>query len=90
MARIMSWYLSCTTISKIYNKVLILIIIIIIVIIIIITELYWQQLNLTISRMKIKQLVIFTTLNYTFENIYTILKTELYDHDKNYFTIYEY
>ena len=29
--------------------------------------------------MKIKQLVIFTILNYIFENIYTIKKTELYD-----------
>ena len=30
--------------------------------------------------MKIKQLVIFTILNYIFENIFTILKkTELYD-----------
>ena len=32
--------------------------------------------------MKIKQLVIFSIVNYIFENIYTILKTELYDHDK--------
>ena len=32
--------------------------------------------------MEIRQLVIFTILNYTFENIHTILKTELYDHDK--------
>ena len=35
--------------------------------------------------MKIKQLVIFTILNYIFKNIYTILKTELYDHDKKLF-----
>ena len=33
--------------------------------------------------MKIKQLVIFTIiLNYVFENIYAILKTGLYDHNK--------
>ena len=30
----------------------------------------------------LKQLVIFTILNYIFENIYTILKTELYDYVK--------
>ena len=36
-----------------------------------------------------KQLVIFTILNYIFENIYTILKTKLYDHDKKLFTICE-
>ena len=35
--------------------------------------------------MKIKQLVIFTILNDIFENIYTILTTELYDHDKKLF-----
>ena len=35
--------------------------------------------------MKIKQLVIFTILNYIFENIYTILNTELYDHEKKLF-----
>ena len=52
---------------------------------ILITELYWKHLNLTTLRMKIKQLVIFTILNYIFENIYTILKTESYDHGKKLF-----
>ena len=41
--------------------------------------------NLTILRMKIKQLIIFKILNYIFENVYTILKAELYDHDKKLF-----
>ena len=35
--------------------------------------------------MEIRQLVIFTILNFIFENVYTILKTELYDHDKKLF-----
>ena len=48
-------------------------------------ERHWKHLNATILRMKIKQLVIFTILNDIFENIYTILKTELYDHDKKLF-----
>ena len=34
------------------------------------TELYWKHLHLTILRMKMKQIVIFTILNYIFENIY--------------------
>ena len=60
-------------------------IMIMIIIVIILAELYWKHLNLTILRMKIKQLVIFTILNYISENINTILKTKLYDHDKNLF-----
>ena len=35
--------------------------------------------------MKIKQLVIFSILNYIFQKFYTISKTELYDHDKKLF-----
>ena len=52
--------------------IIIVLILIIIIIIIVITELYWKHLNLTILRMKIKQLVVFAILNYIFENIYTI------------------
>ena len=66
--------------------VLILLLIIIVVVIIVITELNWKHLNLTILRMKIKQLVVFAILNYIFENIYTIKKKpELYDRDKKLF-----
>ena len=71
--------------------VLILIIIIIVVVIIVITGLYWKHLNLTILRMKKKQLVMFAILNYIFENIYTIKKHPNYMIAiKNYFTICEY
>ena len=43
--------------------IIIMIIIIRMIIIIVITELYRKLLNLTILRMKIKQLIIFTILN---------------------------